>query len=729
MTELCQAIAEQMKSKAKEHDIKLETHHIRPGRDYKTLQMTQPLYSRPVLDERSKVPHLILMYIPALTALNCGSENLSHKDTTIQAEPSTNINNIHYLHLMNSDLHFRMAQAEIKLLALLVLYLDLPSLITIAIQVYILLRGDKDCGLWTVVMRWSSKDEKAKLGVMSCPFYDCCINNDYNLQAFIFLYDLYNIDGVLRYRIDSINRFYGRDSQNSYVLACCEVPILRSNSTMDKHQDSQSPDGTKGDKFKVLIRPHSAKFKRQPSDETAEISKNRPRRPWSAQAKTRSDVSTKRVVRQNLRKPHLRPPKRCETPSSTDSGALAAVGLENVALKTYTAETLILPSTKKPDNLDHGVRTLISVTPKPGWELTKIPDEDEEDDDREKRKEKKKKKHPTFDSWLVGSPHDSDEYDTDLETELLKNLEEEKEKKKKQEDKLVDPTGVNAYQEQCQKEGIVPVSFLVRHLGDRNLRMRHHYLGGHGAKPIARALELNTVTENLDLGDNYLEPEGAVHLSRMLKDNTFIVYLDISNNFIGSRGAAAVADMMEVNTTLKSLSLAGNQLTDNDAYMFIDALKNNISLTSLDLSNNDFGELGGMYIGGALGINESLYDLDLSWNSIRNRGAEAIANALNLNLNPMGDEGLEAILNAISQQQSLHYVSMEETKVSSDNHRKIQEIIESGRDITILHGGVGGYQRFSSETSVLKLLCKFLREHRSDLENAFSIQDKDHMIF
>lgn len=43
MTELCQAIAEQMKSKAKEHDIKLETHHIRPGRDYKTLQMTQPL--------------------------------------------------------------------------------------------------------------------------------------------------------------------------------------------------------------------------------------------------------------------------------------------------------------------------------------------------------------------------------------------------------------------------------------------------------------------------------------------------------------------------------------------------------------------------------------------------------------------------------------------------------------------------------------------------------------
>lgn len=62
------------------------------------------------------------------------------------------------------------------------------------------------------------------------------------------------------------------------------------------------------------------------------------------------------------------------------------------------------------------------MTPKPGWELTKIPDEEEEDeDDRKKRKEKKLKKLPTFDTWLVGSPHDSDEYDTDLETDLLKS--------------------------------------------------------------------------------------------------------------------------------------------------------------------------------------------------------------------------------------------------------------------------------------------------------------------
>ena len=36
--------------------------------------------------------------------------------------------------------------------------------------------------------------------------------------------------------------------------------------------------------------------------------------------------------------------------------------------------------------------------------------------------------------------------------------------------------------------GVIPVSYIQRHLGDKNLRMRHHYLGGTGTKPIAVAL-------------------------------------------------------------------------------------------------------------------------------------------------------------------------------------------------------------------------------------------------
>ena len=41
--------------------------------------------------------------------------------------------------------------------------------------------------------------------------------------------------------------------------------------------------------------------------------------------------------------------------------------------------------------------------------------------------------------------------------------------------------------------GIIPVSYMKRHLGDKNLRMRHHYLGGSGTKPVALALRVKHV--------------------------------------------------------------------------------------------------------------------------------------------------------------------------------------------------------------------------------------------
>lgn len=50
----------------------------------------------------------------------------------------------------------------------------------------------------------------------------------------------------------------------------------------------------------------------------------------------------------------------------------------------------------------------------------------------------------------------------------------------------------NNYVKKCFhfKPGLIPVTYMNKHLGDKNLRMRHHYLGGNGTKPIARALEV-----------------------------------------------------------------------------------------------------------------------------------------------------------------------------------------------------------------------------------------------
>lgn len=47
------------------------------------------------------------------------------------------------------------------------------------------------------------------------------------------------------------------------------------------------------------------------------------------------------------------------------------------------------------------------------WAITKSKDGEVEG-------KNKKKKHPTYESWLAGSPHNSDEYDTDLEEDVKK---------------------------------------------------------------------------------------------------------------------------------------------------------------------------------------------------------------------------------------------------------------------------------------------------------------------
>ncbi|VDI35858.1 Hypothetical predicted protein [Mytilus galloprovincialis] len=494
-------------------------------------------------------------------------------------------------------------------------------------------------------------------------------------------------------------------------------PASRTPSPSARHRTPSPP--FREHKTHSVIRPHSSKPKKQINSTEDEVPvRHMPnlRRPWTAHVKS---SQSQKVARKTSKKISRKTPTRTEITFETNGPTPRKEKSPRSSPKSFSGEQFMLRTPMSKHNeesdraetnhttLDGGVKTLMSEENEgESWAITNAYENGTDG--------RQKKKHPTYESWLAGSPHDSDEYDTDLEADVQK-VDEKKE---------LDPTGKTAYNEACEKTGLIPVTYMNKHLGDKNLRMRHHYLGGNGTKPIARALEINTITENLDLADNYLESEGARYVARMLKDNMFIVSLDISNNFIQRAGVAAIGDMLEYNTTLKTLAIAGNQLTDVDAWHLVEPLKTNTSLTSLDLSNNNFGELGGIYLGGALALNEGLLDLDLSWNSLRNKGAETIANALIknetlevldiswngfgergmkemqnslkinkklrvldlsnnrinkkaasllsigikqntglesliLNLNPMGDEGMESIINMVKLQPTLNYVSLE----------------------------------------------------------------------
>ena len=54
-------------------------------------------------------------------------------------------------------------------------------------------------------------------------------------------------------------------------------------------------------------------------------------------------------------------------------------------------------------------------TPKEGWAVRKVNDKG---DDKAPPSQRSMKRHPSFETWVAGSPHDSDEYDTDLEEDF-----------------------------------------------------------------------------------------------------------------------------------------------------------------------------------------------------------------------------------------------------------------------------------------------------------------------
>ncbi|XP_053378405.1 leucine-rich repeat-containing protein 74A-like isoform X2 [Mercenaria mercenaria] len=554
--------------------------------------------------------------------------------------------------------------------------------------------------------------------------------------------------------------------------------------TQDAVEESSEQDDYE-DRRGTHIRPYSAKG---PSlDLPSRVLPSKPRgiRPWSAQPKALKAPlpNQRKVSRQTLRKPHLRPPARSPTTSVSSEGSslITAVGLANK--KGFDTST---PDSGR--SLDRHAKCFSPESRHSAdkWAVTiaEAITEISEQEPVEKPEPPKRtlKKHPSFDTWVEGSPQDSDEYDTDIDIEdyVKRNI---------KEGRPLDPTGTVMYMDQCEVQGLIPVSYIQRHLGDKNLRMRHHYLGGTGTKPVAVALLKNTVTEYIDISDNYVEAEGARYIGGMLRNNTFITNLNISNNFIGRDGFSAICRMLESNTTLKTLCVSGNQLTDSCAQCLIEGLKNNTSLTSLDLSGNAFGEQGGVYIGGALSVNEGLIDIDCSWNSFRNRGgaallacltknrtlevldlswnglgsagADALKTALKLNttlkvldltnnrlnakaaesigwglsrntgletivlnLNPLKDAGVEAMLKASEKHPNLHLLSIEEIGISRENYRKIQEL-QTQNDLTILHGGVGGYQRISTTTSMIRLFNKFVQSHQAQLRTSFQQFDRD----
>ncbi|KAM7395453.1 hypothetical protein PAMA_006960 [Pampus argenteus] len=174
------------------------------------------------------------------------------------------------------------------------------------------------------------------------------------------------------------------------------------------------------------------------------------------------------------------------------------------------------------------------------------------------------------------------EWDTDLETDNDTN----------QRQRL---SQAELYLQACQRIGAIPVSSVLRHLGEADLNLNHYGVGPLGAKALSIVLQ--------NLSNNQLGLDGADIISKMLLDNYYI----------------------------KSIKLSGNDFDDSAAKYFADALKGDYVIKELDLSHNRFCDAGGAQLGQMLATNVGIEVLNLSWNHLRMSGAVALCAGLKVN--------------------------------------------------------------------------------------------------
>lgn len=282
-----------------------------------------------------------------------------------------------------------------------------------------------------------------------------------------------------------------------------------------------------------------------------------------------------------------------------------------------------------------------------------------------------------------GSEEESDGCETDLECD--EDFSQVKSK--------YDPTGRTIYQRACEKLGIVPASYFVRHMVEPNVMMSHHGLGPLGIRAMALALLYNTKVTNLSIRDNGIGEEGGQIVAKLLRENYFIVELDMSENQLGRNAVVEIAVTLKENNTLTKLGLAGNSLDDKDADIICQSLLVNNSLTHLDLSSNKLSNKACEYFAKVLDESITLLELDLSWNHIQFQGGQILAKglqgnvklrSLNLAWNGLTSEGAKAIAVALVENATLQVLDLSSNRISDTGAFKIARYLENNCSLEVV---------------------------------------------
>ncbi|OWF38686.1 leucine-rich repeat-containing protein 74B-like [Mizuhopecten yessoensis] len=258
------------------------------------------------------------------------------------------------------------------------------------------------------------------------------------------------------------------------------------------------------------------------------------------------------------------------------------------------------------------------------------------------------------------------DYETDLDMDYEEWIHEEEIQLEN------DKSGDRKYIHMCNETGVIPVTYFIKHIEDKEFRMRFHGLGPLGAKAIAYPMKSNKKIEVLNLEGNWILGEGSEYLARMLMGNFCITELYLAENRIGNTGAEAMADLLSKNDVIVTIDLSGNEIEDSGAEKLCTTLLKNPSVKHLYLANNRLEERAAISLRELLSQNEVIETLDLSWNHFRTKGAVALGEGLmenyglrsmKLAMNGLGRDGSEAIGKALKVNRTLKDLNIAHNRI------------------------------------------------------------------
>lgn len=260
----------------------------------------------------------------------------------------------------------------------------------------------------------------------------------------------------------------------------------------------------------------------------------------------------------------------------------------------------------------------------------------------------------------------------------------------------LDLTGEARYVKVCEEMGISPTSYFIKHIQDRELKMKFHGLGPQRMKALAVPLQMNTNIEILNLEGNAIDEDGAICLTKVLKENFFITELVLAENNLRTEGGKAIAEMLINNRNLYKVDLTNNDIGDGAAPTFCEVLMNNKLLKILLLGNNSFEDEGARLFKSAMSDNTTLEVLDLSWNNFKNKGAILLAEGIqenvglksfNMAMAGLGREGAEAISRALKENRTLLELDISLNRITLDGATAIARGIKENDTLTVLKCG------------------------------------------